>query len=273
MKICELVGRTNIPVARGMSKPMVRTAPSDPFTHGVDGQAETFLSEPSFAMNKSHAVNLIAQIVEENPNEIVIVATGPLSNIGMALSMYPELATKIKSIVAISGAFGLNQSSFLNATGDTPQSEWNVYVDPEAAKIVYESGIDVKLIGLDIATNFKVDFSEIQIKRLEKSKEKSSWFLNKAIQFVRSRGFDSYCAVIDAMAVAYVINPNLISYKKVHVGVDTRDGLTLGMTVRDGRHHFVWNNLPYLDIAVDANYEEFLEMVISLISSDRGIYG
>ncbi len=83
--------------------------------------------------------------------------------------MPPDIKDKIVEVIAISGAFGLNEASFLNATGDTPQSEWNVYVDPEATKQVYESGLKVTAIGLDVATYFSVDFTDEDLARLAAS--------------------------------------------------------------------------------------------------------
>ena len=206
-------------------------------------------------------LEVIADTVRQHPGEVTIICTGPMSNAGMAISMYPEIIPMIRGIIAISGAFGLNKASFLNATGDTPQSEWNVYVDPEAAKLVYESGIPLHLIGLDIATDFGVDFTDEDIARLEARGTEGARFLLNAIRFVRGRGFGAYCAVIDAMAVAYAADPSLVSFGKARVGVDTRDGLTLGMTVRDGRHHFTWDSLPEVMIAVSADYAGFLRML------------
>ena len=261
LRIMELAGRSDVPVARGMSHPMVRRSPSDPFTHGSDGLAEAGLPDPSLSMDSRHAVEVIADTVRQHPGEVTLICTGPMSNAGMAISMYPEIVPMIRGIIAISGAFGLNKASFLNATGDTPQSEWNVYVDPEAAKLVYESGIPLHLIGLDIATDFGVDFTDDDIARLEARGTKGARFLLNAIRFVRGRGFGAYCAVIDAMAVAYAADPSLVSFEKARVGIDTRDGLTLGMTVRDGRHHFSWENLPEVMIAVSADYAGFLRML------------
>ncbi len=266
LKILELIGRGDIPVYQGMANPMVRGAAKDPFTHGEDGLANTNLPEPAICLCDKHAVNAIRDIIEDNPGEVVIVCTGPMSNIGMALSLYPDIKRKVKKIVAISGAFGLNQASFLNATGDTPQSEWNVYVDPEAASLVYGSGIPLHLIGLDIATDFAVDFTESEIEKLRNCGTPSAAFLTNAIDFVHSRGFGAYCAVIDCMAIAYVISSNLVTFEKAYVGVDTRPGLTFGMTVRDGRHHFVWENLPCVSIAVNADYRGFLDLVIQLLA-------
>ena len=264
-KIMELLDITDIPVARGMEKPIVRESPKDPFTHGVDGQAENFLPDPKLPLSEKHAVDLIIELVKANPGEITLVATGPMSNIAMAIIKAPEIKPMIKEIVAISGAFGLNKYAFFNATGDTPQSEWNVYVDPEASKIVYESGIPLVALGLDVATYFDVNFTEDDIKLLEESDKKEAKFLRQAIRYNGNRGFDAYCTVIDCMAVAYAIDPTLVETMKVRVGVETKDGLTLGMTVVDRRHHFVWEQLPLIEIGCNADYGRFLKLLLGLV--------
>ncbi len=264
-KIMELLDITDIPVARGMEKPIVRESPKDPFTHGVDGQAENFLPDPKLPLSEKHAVDLIIDLVKENPGEITLVATGPMSNVAMAITKAPEIKPLIKEIVAISGAFGLNKYAFLNATGDTPQSEWNVYVDPEAAKIVYESGIPLVALGLDVATYFDVNFTDDDIRLLDESDKKEAKFLRQAIRYNGNRGFDAYCTVIDCMAVAYAIDPTLVETMKVRVGVETKDGLTLGMTVVDRRHHFVWEQLPLIEIGCNADYGRFLKLLLGLV--------
>lgn len=264
-KTLEMLGIENIPVARGLEKPIVRQAPSDPFTHGCDGQAENFLPDPQMPLSKKHAVDMIIDLVKENPGEVTLVATAPMSNIAAALIKAPEIKPLIKEIVAISGAFGLNKYAFLNATGDTPQSEWNVYVDPEATKIVYESGIPLIALGLDVATYFDVNFSEEDIRMLEESDRKEAKFLRQAIRYNGGRGFDAYCTVIDCMAVACVIDPTLVKTMKAHVGVETKDGLTLGMTVVDRRHHHVWEQLPVIEIGCSADYGRFLKLLLGLV--------
>lgn len=264
-KVLEMLGREEIPVAKGMEGPMVRNAPKDPFTHGKDGQAENFLPDPEMPLDSRHAVDLLIDLIKENPGEITVIATGPMSNIAMAITKAPEIKSMIKEIIAISGAFGLNEYAFLNATGDTPQSEWNVYVDPEASKLVYESGIPMTALGLDVATHFDVDFTEEEIKSLEDSEKKEARFLRQAIRFNGNRGFDAYCTVIDCMAVAYAIDSSLVQTMKTRVGVETKDGLTLGMTVVDRRHHHVWENLPIIEIGCDVDYERFLKLVLELV--------
>ena len=261
-RMLHLLGRTDIPVYRGCEEPMVRPAPKDPFTHGQDGQAEAFLPLPETAPEVKHAVQAIIDLVRENPGEITLVCTAPLSNIGMAFKLAPDIKPLVKRVIAISGAFGLNEASFRNATGDTPQSEWNVYVDPEAAKLVYESGVPMTAIGLDVATYFSVDFSESDLKRLEASGKPEAGFLRKAIRFVRGRGFQASCAVIDCMAIACAADHTLVDPVPGHVGVETKDGLTLGMTVMDRRHHFTWEQLPLIDVTVRADYARFLTGLI-----------
>lgn len=264
-KVLELLDRTDIPVARGMANPIIRKRPSDPFTHGEDGQAEAFLPAPKMPLSKLDAVDLIIEIVKANPGEVTLVSTGPMSNIAMAMIKAPEIKEMIPEIIAISGAFGLNEYAFFNATGDTPQSEWNVYVDPEAAKIVYESGVKLIALGLDVATYFDVNFSDADIERLEKSDKPEAKFLLNAIHFVNGRGFDAYCTVIDCMAVAYAIDSTLVDTITAHVGVETKDGLTLGMTVIDRRHHFVWEDLPLINVGSKADCGRFLGLLMDLV--------
>jgi len=264
-KILELIGCTDIPVARGLDKPLIRKVPADPFTHGSDGQAEANLPEPQMPLSDKDAVDLMIDLIKANPGEVTIISTAPMSNIALAMLKAPEIKAMIREIIAISGAFGLNKYAFINATGDTPQSEWNVYVDPEAANIVYNSGVKLTALGLDVATYFDVDFNEEDLTKLENSDRKEAQFLRNAIGFVKGRGFDAYCTVIDCMAVAYVIDATLVETMRAHVGVETRGGLTLGMTVIDRRHHHVWENLPMIDVGVSADCEGFLRLLLKLI--------
>lgn len=264
-KMLELLGRTDVPVGRGMAHPLVRTSPSDPFSHGADGQAENFLPAPTLELDPRHASQLIADLAAANPGEVTLISTAPMSNIALALLQHPSLKGDLKEIVAISGMFGLNRYAFENATGDTPQSEWNVYVDPEAAKIVYESGIPLVAIGLDVATYFDVDFSAADLEALDASPKPEATFLRQAIRYVTGRGYGAYCTVIDCMAVAYAIDPDLISTFTGRVGIETSSPLTLGMTVLDRRHHHVWKHLPAVEIADSADYGRFLKLLLDRV--------
>lgn len=261
-RVLHLIGRDDIPVYRGCEKPMVRNRPRDPFTHGEDGQCNTNLPDPTTEPETKHAVNAIIDLVRANPGEITMVCIGPMTNLAMAMRLAPDIEGKIKEVIAISGAFGLNEASFLNGTGDNPQSEWNVFVDPEATKLVYESGMKVTAIGLDVATYFDVDFTEEDLARLANSDKPEAQFLRKEIAFVHGRGFKAYCCVIDCMAIACAEYDDMVKTMKGLVGVETKDGLTLGMTVMDRRHHHVWQGLPTIDVAVSADYPRFLHQLI-----------
>ena len=266
-KVLEMLGRTDIPVGKGMPTPMVRKSPKDPFTHGEDGQAENFLPEPKMPLSDYHAVDLIINTVKNNPNEIYMIMTGPMSNLAVAMVKAPEIKEMIAGVYAISGAFALNKYAYENATGDSPQSEWNVFVDPEASKIVYESGVKLVALGLDVATHFDVNLTENDIQKLEESDKKEAKFLLRAIRFVNARGFQAYCAVIDCMAVAYAIDNTLVETIHGHVGIETQSELTLGMTVLDSRHHHVWTHLPQIEIGAKADCEKVLNLLMESVLS------
>ncbi|WP_019912461.1 nucleoside hydrolase [Paenibacillus sp. HW567] len=267
LKVVELLGRTDIPVAKGMARPLVRELPSDPFSHGSDGQAEVHLPDPVTPLYTSHAVDLIVEMIKKNAGDIHIIALAPLTNIALAMMKAPEIIPMISGITAIAGSYGLNRYSTANATGDNPQSEWNVYVDPEAADYVFKSGVPLQAIGLDVSTHFDVNFTEEELLELEASDKPEAAALHQMIRFVLGRGFESYCVLIDSMAVAAVIDPSLIQYLTAKVGIETKGHLTLGMTVMDTRHHHTWTGLPDINVAYQADYRRFLRLVMDAVLS------
>ncbi|AEQ50863.1 nucleoside hydrolase [Pelagibacterium halotolerans] len=262
LKTLELLDSREIPVARGMGKPLARPLPKDPFSHGSDGQAEIHLPAPGLEPVGSHGVDLIIDTVKANPGEVTIVTLGPFTNLAMAIMKAPEIVPMIAEVVSIAGSFGLNKYAFANATGDTPQSEWNVYVDPEAAQQVFASGVKLRAVGLDVATHFDINFSEEQLAALKSSDRAEAHAAEKMVRFVQGRGFESYCVLIDSMAVAAVIDPTLIGTVKARVGVETKGELTLGQTVADFRHHHGWMHLPEIDVANSADYSRFLDLIM-----------
>lgn len=264
-KTLEVVQAKGIPVAGGMEKPLVRDWATDPFSHGGDGLGETNLPAPSYRADTRHAVDLIIETVKQNPGEITLIATAPLTNLAVAFLKAPEIRQSVKRIVALAGSYGLNSYSFTNATGDNPQSEWNVYVDPEAARIVFGSGIPLTAVGLDVATAFDINFTERDFHELEASARPEAAYLLRMVRFVLNRGFQSYCVLIDSLAVAAVIDPSLVETMEAYVGIETRGELTLGQTVIDRRHHFTWTHLPKVEVVCKVDYERFLRMFVKTI--------
>ena len=265
LKTLELIGAEGIPVARGMSKPLVRELADDPFSHGADGQAENNLPEPGTTLHPKHAVDLIIETVKAHAGAIDIIALAPLTNIAMALLKAPEIKPMIRQITTIAGAYGVTRYATVNATGDTPQSEWNIYVDPEAAKKVFQSGVKINAIGLDVATHFDINFGEAELTALAESSRREAAFLLQMVNFVTGRGFESYCVLIDSLAVAATIDPTIVSTLSARVGVETEGKLTLGMTVMDTRHHHGWDELPDIDIAYQADFPRFLQMIMDAV--------
>ena len=147
LKVLALVNADAITVAQGPLKPLIRDFPSDPFSHGTDGLGDTNLPDPASRSQILFAPDLIVETVNKYPNEITVIATGPLTNIALALMQDPTLPEKIQELIIIGGAFGFNKSAALNATGDNPVSEWNIYVDPEAARLVFHAGMPLTALA------------------------------------------------------------------------------------------------------------------------------
>lgn len=265
LKILEFMNSTDIPVAKGMSKPLVRHIPRDPFSHGDDGLGNTNLPMPTTKLISKFAPNFIVDKINEYPNEITLVATAPLTNIAMALLMDPTIAKKVKEVILIGGSFGFTEYAYTRATGDNPMSEWNVYVDPEAAKIVFNSGMPIKAVGLDIATHPKINFRDKDIERLKNSDREEAKYILKIVDYLSNRNFEPYCVLIDSLAVAESICEGIVKTTPVHVDVETKGEVTLGQTVVDRREHFKWVDLPVINASYDADFDKFLDMVVDVL--------
>ena len=262
-KILDLIGAADIPVARGTQKPLSRPYPKDPFSHGDDGLANLGLPASQRPEDPRFAPNLIVEIVNAHAGDITLVTLGPLTNLALALLQDPELPRKVSSLVAIGGAYGFNSAGSRRATGDNPVSEWNIYADPEAAKLVFDAGVPLTAIGLDVATHENIELGPAHRQALARSTRKSAWFLAGAVSFVEQRGFRSYCALIDALAVASLLDPAILRTERVRVGIETQGELTTGQTVVDRREHFQWTHLSLIDAAVEVDGERFLQCLMS----------
>lgn len=266
LKVLELLGIDSIPVSKGTLKPLVRPFPSDPFSHGNDGLGNTNLPESRLKPSGQFAPDTIVDVVNQFANDITLIATGPLTNIALALMRDPDLARKVNQLIIIGGAFGFNRSAALNATGDNPVSEWNIYVDPEAAQLVFHSGLHISAIGLDVATHREINFRESDIERLKASANREAQFALELVNFSAKRGFQSYTVLIDSTAIAAALDTTLIQFQPIHVDVETRGELTRGQTVTDIRDNFRWTHLPSINAAHDADFTGFLDLVVSMLT-------
>ena len=265
-KILGLVGNTTIPVARGPQTPLSRPYPRDPFSHGDDGLANLGIRASDLPEDPRPAHQLIVDLVNRHPGEITILGIGPLTNLALALQADPSLPQKVAEVIIIGGSYGLHPAGAERATGDNPASEWNIYVDPEAAKIVFEAGFKLLAIGLDVATQPKIDLSAAHRARLAASGKDSAWFLRGVLGFVEERTFGAYCGLIDSLAVAAALDRSLFTTVQLRVGVETKGEFTLGETVVDRREHFQWTQLPLVEVASNVDSDRFFDLLLDAIA-------
>jgi purine nucleosidase/pyrimidine-specific ribonucleoside hydrolase len=266
-KVLDLVGAGRIPVACGPQTPLVRPYPKDPFSHGDDGLANLGLPESTRQQDARFAADLIVDVVNEHAGDVSLIAIGPLTNIALAVMKDPELPGKVSELIIVGGAYGTTASpGSLHATGDNPTSEWNIYVDPEAASRVFDAGFALTAIGLEIVTHDSIELSPKQRAVLKASSSKAAWFLGGAIDFVERRDFRSYCALIDSVAVAVALDPTIIRTEKLHVGIETRGEMTTGQTVVDRRKHFLWTHLPQVNVATAIDSARFIDLLLEAVT-------
>ena len=225
-KILTLIGE-DLPVARGFDKPLFQELVTAPEIHGETGLDGADLPAPSVKPCEVHAVNFIVETLLSADDPVYLVPTGPLTNIAGALLLAPGVKEKIKRIVLMGG--GVLESN------KTPAAEFNIYVDPEAAKIVFESGIPITMVGLD-ATN-KALFSLEDIEALSRLEWKSLHGCCPAVNFYAEQ-LEKFSGVRgaylhDPLTVAAVIDPAVLDTRFLHVDIETKGEFTRGATVVD----------------------------------------
>ena len=225
LRLVEITGRTDIPVAGGASVPLVRKLITAKYVHGNNGLGGVEFPAPKLKPVSEPASELIARLVRSNPGEITIVAVGPLTNIATVLRSYPEIAHMIPQIVIMGGS--------LSGGNITPAAEFNLYVDPEAARIVFDAGIHLTMVGLDVTE--KVLLREEHIRALEQVQDPVSQAAGKIMRATLTRmrqGSDAtVIAMHDPLTVASLIDPQLLKLADYYVEVETTGELTAGMTM------------------------------------------
>jgi len=225
LRLLEIAKRRDIPVAAGASHPLVRRLATAGHVHGVNGLAGVEFPEPRIKPVHDTAPELIRRIVRESPHEITIVAVGPLTNVALALRSDPELASMIPAIAIMGGS--------LSGGNMTPAAEFNLYVDPEAARIVFDANIPLTMVGLDVTRKCKV--SEQHIQQLEAAKNPVSQAAGKIMratyEHLRQGGEVTDIELHDALTVASLIDHDVITRKGYYVEVETEGEWTAGQTV------------------------------------------
>ena len=234
LKILELCGETQTPVARGAAQPLQRTMKFDAAYGGTDGMAEVNLPLPAVAVCEQPAVEFIIRKAMEYAGRLHIISTAPMTNIAAALTAVPELSEQVCSIITSSGSYGVA----VDLTHKNPRPTWNICQDPEAAKIVMESGILIEAIGLDVSSRLHNHMTDILLAYGDKDKPSKALF-RKAVSFNLKHGLEPYSLLVDSMAVAYATQPGIAKLVEGRVAVETKGELTTGQTL--------FGNCGYLD--------------------------
>jgi pyrimidine-specific ribonucleoside hydrolase len=222
--VLDAAGAGDIPVAKGATRPLVEEPLYAEHIHGKDGMGDLGLPESNRKLDSRNAIDLIRDLVESRPNEITLVPVAPLTNIANFISTYPDSARKLKEICLMGGS-----ASVGNATA---MAEFNIWHDPEAADIVFRSGIPITMYGLDVFYHPIV--TEAEAVKLTQSSEASAQFAGKLLLSSIKR-LKQNVTLGDYGAVASVLRPALLKTEVFDVGVEVAQGLVRGMTVVDRR--------------------------------------
>jgi len=257
----ELCGQ-RVPVYRGMAAPMVRPLETAQHVHGRDGMGDIGLPLSGRAATPGHGVTALIETIHRFAGDITLVTLGPLTNIALALLQDPSIAARVESCVVM-GGIGQGYGNV------TPVAEYNMWVDPEAARIVFESGMPLTMVGWDVSRTYAV-FDPDQAARLRRlgtplaefcvdiQKEVNEFALN----VTRLEGFD----LPDAMAMAVALDPTLATTsRRLHVAIETRGSLCRGQTVVD--HLQITGQAPNVTVVLEASRETFLSMLHQAVGS------
>ena len=230
LKMLEFLGATDVPVSPGASRPLSREAVAGVGIHGPKGLGGASLPEPRMRLDGRSAARLIAEKAGDLGDRLTIVAIGPLTNIAEALGAEPGIADEVGGLVIMGGAYGLTPHGHGNVNA---VAEYNVWHDPEAARIVFDSGIPLKAVGLDVTTDPLNRLSPEAFAEIESmDSTRARLVADLCGGLVRRYGGLS---LHDPLAVAVAVDPGLVEAERFRVEVETAGELTRGMTIVDRR--------------------------------------
>jgi purine nucleosidase len=227
-KVCELAGRADLPVHAGCARPLVRELVTAEYVHGRTGLDGPELPEPRMPLAGTHAVDAIVEMLRAHaPGTLTLCPTGPLTNIAIALRKAPDVVPRIREIVLMGGAIGLGNV--------TPAAEFNIYVDPHAAKVVFEAGVPLVMLGLDVTHQALVTPERLQaIRELGTPLARTVGGLLEFYNgYDQTRGGRVGAPLHDPCVIAYLLDPGLFGGRACHVAIETQGEHTLGRTVVD----------------------------------------
>ena len=228
-KVCELAGRPDMPVYEGAVRPMLRDLVTAEYVHGKTGLDGPDLPEPRMAVQPVHGVDFIVETLRREPAGSVTLCTlGPLTNVALALVRAPDIAGRIARIVMMGGGF-------FEGGNVTPAAEFNIYVDPHAADIVFRSGVPITMMPLDVT--HKALTTRARVQRFRDGGTRPMVATAELLDFFERFDEQKYGTdggpLHDPCVIAWLIRPDLFAGRDCHVAVETASELTMGMTVVD----------------------------------------
>ena len=227
LKICALANRGDIPVYAGCPRPMLRPLFTAADIHGTTGLQGTKLPEPTQPLMVQHAVAFLIDTLQQATEPVTLATLGPLTNIAIALVQAPQIASKIDTIIAMGGA--------ITHGNVTPAAEFNIYVDPHAAHVVFKSGIPIKLITLDtthqvLTTPERLDvFRQLNTPIGHATADLLTHYGTPDIERYGINGAPLH----DPCVIAYLLKPDLFTFRSTYTTIDTTSPENLGRTVID----------------------------------------
>jgi inosine-uridine nucleoside N-ribohydrolase len=256
-QLLEFLGRDDVPVARGASHPMLRPMGNAESFHGKTGLMDAVLPEPRMKVDNRSGAQLIIDEANRLGKELTVVAIGPLTNVAAAILTDPTIPEKVGGLVIMGGAFALTPYGSGNANA---VAEFNIWHDPDAAKLVFDSGIPMVCAGLDTTTHPDYRMSKAMYAEIVAKKSKRSKLLEGlcGVLVERFNGFSLH----DPMAMAYVADQTMFKTERYKVEVETMGTHTIGMTVVDRRRYHREENLKANhDIIVEVDAPRFHRMI------------
>jgi inosine-uridine nucleoside N-ribohydrolase len=263
-RIVDLAGM-GVPVARGCAAPLIAAPRHAPEVHGSSGLDGFEFPPPRTAVDPRHGVEFLIETVRAHDG-VTVIATGPLTNLAVALRQAPDIATRIHEISMMGGSATSGNS--------TPAAEFNVWFDPEAADVVFRSGVPLWMCGLNLTRQAGLD--EAAIDRFERvatgTARAMAAVLRVYLRNLREEFGASSASLHDPCAVAILLEPSVITWVPMHVAVELRGEHTRGMTVCDARHVRAFNPAaveggpprgasPNAHVAVDLDHAGFIRLV------------
>lgn len=256
-RICTLLG-IDAPIAKGRPAPLCSSVMTAASVHGQSGLDGPVLPEPSMELSELGSVDLMAKVLRESEEPVAIVSTGPLTNTACLLLAHPELINKIRCISLMGG--GITHGNW------TPAAEFNILVDPEAADIVFRSGVEIYMSGLDVtekALIFPEDFERIREVGNPVAKVVAEW-LEFFYEFHRNIGYEG-APVHDAVAVTALIHPELIMMQDMFIQIETKGEYCRGTTVAD--MFGLGGQKPNVHVGMGIDRQGFVDMMVEAVKS------